>query len=115
MKTHTISIINAITLILFGLWAYLSSQTPSFTALIPVFFGIALIFLNRGIKVENKTLAHIAVLLTILVFIGLIKPFVAAIDKANSIAIFRVSFMLLTTLISIIFFIKSFIAARTNK
>ena len=35
--------INSVTLILFGLWGYLGSQTPSPTALIPVIFGVLLI------------------------------------------------------------------------
>jgi len=115
MKTYIASLSNAVILISFGLWGYLSSNTPSPTALIPVIIGIALLLLIKGIKNENKVLAHIAVVLTVLVFIGLLKPFIAALDKENQLALFRVSLMLFSSLISLIYFVKSFIQARKNK
>ncbi len=104
--------INSVTLILFGLWGYLGSQTPSPTALIPVIFGVLLIAMSSGIKKENKIIAHIAVTLTLLILFGLIKPLTGALDKGNTIAIFRVIIMIITTLTALVSFILSFIAAR---
>ncbi|MCG8696571.1 MAG: hypothetical protein MI922_00845, partial [Bacteroidales bacterium] len=71
MKAHTVSLINAITLILLGAWSYFGSDTPSFTALIPVFVGVALLLTYNGLKKENKVIAHVAVLLTLLLFVAL--------------------------------------------
>ena len=54
MKAHTMSIINSIILITASAWGYFSSDSPSLTALIPLFFGIALILCYPGVKNENK-------------------------------------------------------------
>ena len=72
MKAHTASLINALILIALSLWGYFSSETPSMTALIPTAIGVVLLALNNGVKKENKVIAHIAVLLTLLSLIGLV-------------------------------------------
>ena len=115
MNAHTASIINAITLIVFSSWGYFSSDTPSITALIPTFVGVILLLLNKGIKNENKVIAHVAVLLTLLILGGLIKPLTGAMDRADNMAIIRVGVMITTTIIAMVFFVKSFIDARRNK
>jgi uncharacterized membrane protein len=115
MKPYLASLINAILLIILGLWGYFGSETPSNTALIPVFAGIILVFLNSGLKKENKTIAHIAVIITLLVLGGLIKPLMGAFDRGDSMAIARVVIMMFSTLVALISFIKSFIDARKNR
>ena len=114
-KPYQISVFNAISLLLTGGYGYIQSQTPSPTALIPVVFGLILLILNPGLKKENKVVAHIAVLLTLIIFIGLLMPLIAAINRADNFAVLRVLFMILTTLLAIISFVKSFIEARKNK
>src|SRR5690554_7550081 len=84
MKVYWISFVNAILLMVLGAWAYLVSDTPSLTALIPVFAGVLLLALNPGLKKEKKLEAHLAVLLTLLVTIGLFKPLLAAWGRARS-------------------------------
>ena len=59
MKAHSASLINAAFLITMSLWGYCSSDNPSATALIPTFVGIVLLLLNKGVKNENKMIAHI--------------------------------------------------------
>ena len=112
MKAHTASLLNALILIGFGLWAYLGSDTPSKTALIPVGFGAMLLSLYRGVKKENKIVAHIAVLLTLLILGGLLKPLTAAVDREDGLAIMRVSVMIVSTIMALVFFIKNFIDVR---
>ncbi len=107
--------INAIALISLSLWGYLASETPSVTALIPTFIGVALLAMNRGVKNENKIIAHVAVLLTLLVLAGLIKPLTGAIGREDMGAVIRVSIMIITTVMAMIFFVKSFIDARKNR
>jgi hypothetical protein len=111
MKAHTASLINAIILVGFGLWAYLGSDSPSTTALIPVGIGAVLLALYPGVKKENKIAAHIAVLLTLLILGGLVKPLLGALDR-NWLAIARVLVMMISTVAALIFFIKSFIDVR---
>ncbi len=112
MKPFIASLANAVILIVFGLWGYYSSDTPSVTAFIPVVIGGFLIALNRGVKRENKVIAHIVVILTLLVLGGLIKPLLGAFGRFDTMALFRVITMLLSTIWAIITFVQSFIAAR---
>lgn len=112
MKAHTASLINAVILIGFGLWAYLGSDTPSKTALIPVGFGVVILFLYKGIKKEDKIIAHAAVLLTLVILAGLVKPLTAALGREDGLAIARVAVMILSTITALFFFIKSFVDVR---
>ena len=112
MKTHTASLMNALVLIGFGLWAYFGSETPSITALIPVGFGVVILTLYKGIKKEDKVVAHAAVLLTLVILVGLVKPLTAALGREDGLAIARVTVMILSTVIALTFFIKSFIDVR---
>ena len=75
MKAHTTSLINALILVIMGLWGYFESDSRPVTALIPVVVGIILVAINNSVKKENKIIAHIAILLTLIITIGLIKPF----------------------------------------
>ncbi len=109
MKAHTASLINALILIAFGLWAYFGSETPSKTALIPAGFGVVILALYKGIKKEDKIAAHVAVLLTLVILIALIKPLTAAVGRSDALAILRVVIMLLTSAVSLFFFVKSFV------
>lgn len=112
MKAHSASLINALILVGFGLWAYLGSAQPSKTSLIPVVFGVVLLALYPGVKKENKITAHVAVLLTLLILIGLVKPLRGALDRNDAMAIMRVAVMILSTVVAMFFFIKSFVDVR---
>ena len=112
MKAAAASLINALILIVFGLWAYYGSETPSKTALIPVGFGVVLLLLVPGVKKENKIVAHVAVLLTLVILIALIKPLTAAMGRDDSSALLRVVVMMLSTAVALFFFIKSFVDVR---
>ncbi|MEM8999559.1 MAG: hypothetical protein AAGB24_04780 [Bacteroidota bacterium] len=112
MKAHTVSFFNALLLIIFSSWGYFSSDTPSFTALIPAVIGVLLLLCNKGVKNENKVMAHIAVVLTLLVLIGLVKPLTGAIARNDFLAVARVTIMLVSTAVAMVFFVKSFIDAR---
>ena len=112
LKAHTASLIHALALIGLGGYGYLSSDTPSVTALIPVVFGVLLLAMNRGVKNENKVIAHVAVLLTLLVVVGLIKPLTGAMGREDSAAVARVAVMLALGVYAMATFVKSFIDAR---
>tara|TARA_B100001057_G_scaffold473180_1_gene537300 strand:+ start:781 stop:1131 length:351 start_codon:yes stop_codon:yes gene_type:complete len=115
MKANTVSLINSLVLVSMGLWGYLESDSRPITALIPVIIGIILLLINSGVKKENKIAAHVAVLLTLLIIIGLVKPLLGAFDRGNIAGIIRVSAMILTSLWAMITFVQSFISARKSK
>jgi hypothetical protein len=112
MKKHIFNLINALVLISLGLWGYFASTNPSFTALIPVGIGFLLALLHYGVSRENKTQAHIAVVLTFLVLIGLVKPLLGGIERGQTDAILRVVVMMGTSTIAMACFVASFIKAR---
>lgn len=113
MNAHVASLINALTLIALGGWGYFESGAG--TALIPVVGGLILVALNSGVKKENKVIAHIAVVLTLILLIGLFKPLMGAIADGRTMAIVRVSIMLLTAVLAKVYFVKSFIDARKKR
>tara|TARA_B100001113_G_C20960752_1_gene557330 strand:- start:71 stop:418 length:348 start_codon:yes stop_codon:yes gene_type:complete len=113
MRPYKASLLNSLVLIVVGLYGFYSLTVPSGTALIAPIIGVLLLGMNDGIKNQNKTIAHIAVLLTLLSF-ALIYPLYKELkseeiqwDKA-----LRIGFMLLTSLIAMISFVQSFINAR---
>ena len=109
MNAHTASLVNAILLISVGGWGYLESGSP--TSLIPVVIGTILVLLNKGIKKQNKIVAHIAVLVTLLGF-ALVMPLMKAIEDGRSDAILRILIMLSSSVYAMVFFVRSFIEAR---
>ena len=108
MKPFQANIVNALVLIGLGLWGYLSSTDPSPTALIAPISGVLLLAMTPGVRTENKVIAHIAVLLTLLLLVALFMPFMAR----EGIAKMRVGIMMFSCLIALVVFIKSFIDAR---
>lgn len=112
MKPYLINLLNALTLVILGSWAFIASITPSITALIPVFAGIILVALTPWFKKGNRVIAHIAVVLTLLILIGLIKPLLGVIQRHDSLGIARVIVMMTTSLAAMVTFVKSFIDAR---
>ena len=114
MNAATMSLINAITLIAMGLWAYFGSdaEVAPKTALIPVVFGVLIGLCNPGLRKENKIIAHIAVFLTVVILLGLFMPLRAAIGREDMVSIARVAAMIVTTVLAIIAFVQSFRAAR---
>tara|TARA_B100000401_G_C52741698_1_gene688707 strand:- start:34 stop:402 length:369 start_codon:yes stop_codon:yes gene_type:complete len=119
MKTYQANLINSIVLIIMPLWSYLTYEATtekpeqSLTALIPLFLGIILLLCNGGLKKENKIIAHIAVLITLIAIIGnATKPLMSAIEEGRNLGIFRVSLMIFTSTLAMITFIKSFIRNR---
>ena len=122
MKTYQANLINGVVLISMSLWAYLSFEgtiekpQQSITALIPLVLGVILILCNKGIKKENKVIAHIAVFVTLIAILGNVsKPLMSAIEEGRKMGILRICLMILTSVLAMITFIKSFISARKNK
>lgn len=113
MKPHKISLIHAIALVALGSFGAMSSE--SMTAWIPTVFGVLLLACNRGVKNENKVLAHVAVLLTLLIVIGLVKPLQGALGREDAAAAARVATMLGLSVVALATFVKSFMDARKKK
>ena len=110
MNAYKANLINSISLIVLGIWGYI--EVSSATALIPTAFGAVLLACSGGIKKQNKIIAHVAVLLTLLILLALLGMRLPKSLESGGLGLFRVLAMCGTSLMAMIYFIKSFIAAR---
>tara|TARA_B100001057_G_C22002984_1_gene626779 strand:- start:77 stop:451 length:375 start_codon:yes stop_codon:yes gene_type:complete len=113
MNSYKANLINSSTLIIIGLWGYFESS--SITALIPVVFGVILFLCSKGVKSQNKLIAHIAVLLTLIILLSLVGMRLPKSIESGGLGLLRVFSMIVTSTLAIIFFVKSFIDARKNR
>lgn len=102
-------------MIIMGAWGFYSTYPEGKTAAIPIIIGVVLLVLNNGVKYENKVQAHIAVVLTLLGVFGVAKAFMGQLDEGDTLGIIRTGAMILTGIIAMIAFIKSFRDARKNR
>lgn len=110
MNAASASLLNGLVLLLVGLWgSYETGWAP--TSFIPVVAGVIILALNGGVKKENKVIAHVAVVLTLLIGLALIMPLMKSLDR-EGLGTIRIVIMMLSCLIAMIYFIKSFKAAR---
>jgi|TARA_B110000093_G_scaffold90471_1_gene97867 hypothetical protein len=118
MTVEKMNLINALTLVILGLWGFIDVNTPSletgisWTALIPVFFGAILLLCHKGIKNGSKVIAHIAVVLTLLILIALVGKRLPISIENGGIGLFRVAAMSVISLLAFVSFIRSFIENR---
>ena len=110
MNATKANLINSISLIAFGLWGYFEVTSP--TALIPVGFGVVLLLCYNGVKTQNKIIAHIAVLLTLVILLALIGMRLPKSIESGGLGLFRVLVMCATSLTAMVYFVRSFIEAR---
>ena len=113
MNASKANLINSISLIAFGLWGYFEVTSP--TALIPVGFGVVLLLCYNGVKTQNKVVAHIAVLLTLVILLALIGMRLPKSIEDGGIGLVRVILMISTSVLAMVYFVKSFIDARKAK
>jgi hypothetical protein len=110
MKASFYNVLNSIVLICLGLWGYFDVQAP--TALIPVGFGVILLLCTMGLKKENKIIAHVAVLLTLVILVALVGMRLPKSLDSGGVGLFRVIAMIATSVLSMVAFVLSFIKAR---
>ncbi|MBX2816661.1 MAG: hypothetical protein KTR24_11710 [Saprospiraceae bacterium] len=115
MKPHVANQILALVLIAMSAWGYFASDTPSMTALIPGIFGLVFILLHSPFKRENKVVAHVIVVLTLLLAISLIMPLKGTISRGDTAGTIRVAIMLIMAIVALITYIKSFIDVRKQR
>ena len=108
MNASKANLINALALIILGAWGCYATGMASKTALIPVVGGLILLACHSGVSKQNKIIAHIAVVLTLLLILGIARPFSAALGSGEAMKIVRTGGMLLTGILAMVYFIKNF-------
>jgi len=116
MNASRANLLNSISLIVIGLWGYFA--VSSVTALIPVVFGVVLLFcfLIASNKPDlNHIVTHIAVLLTLIILLALLGMRLPKSLDTGGIGLLRVLVMIGTSALAMVFFVKSFIDARRSR
>ena len=113
MNPYKANLLNYLSLIIIGFWGYFESS--SVTALIPVVFGFVLFACSKGVKNQNKIIAHVAVLFTLIILLALVGMRLPKSIGSGGIGLVRVLVMISTSALAMIYFVKSFIEARRNK
>ncbi len=117
MKPVRVNLINALVLIVAGLYGYFgvatASGTASPTALIPAAFGVVFIVLGLFWEKAPKVVSHVVVVLTLLLLVVCISRFV----KIDAWDAKKYIFLacILSNGIALTVFIKSFIDARKSR
>ena len=113
MNPYKANLLNSLSLIFIGFLGYFESS--SVTALIPVVFGFVLLACSKGVKNQNKIIAHVAVLFTLIILLALVGMRLPKSIDSGGIGLVRVLVMISTSALAMIYFVKSFIEARRNK
>ena len=110
IKNHVIMIINALVLIVVGVWGYFSSGSA--TALIAPAIGLVLFILSFPTKKENNVAAHIAVGLTLIASVMFLVMFlIIGIRRGNAMVIG----MGVVTFVCLDLYILNFILRKKQK
>ncbi|MEL7013774.1 MAG: hypothetical protein AAFO72_10900 [Pseudomonadota bacterium] len=115
MTPYLTNQINALVLIMGSLWAYLQPDFASWSVFIPAGFGVVLLACTPGVKAENKVIAHIAVVLTLVIFLMLMVPLIRGLSDGDMMSATRVAIMMATCVLAMVAFIKSFRDARRRR
>ena len=106
MKNHLVMIINALVLIIIGVYGYIISGSG--TALIAPAIGVVLFILSFPVRNENAVVTHIAVGLSAL---SMIMFFVTGFMRSNLLILL----MATVTLIAVIFYIMDFLKRKKER
>ncbi len=110
MKPHFLNLVNALVLVLLGMWAYMEKGSP--TALIPVFIGAILWILTPKMREGDKIASYTAAALTLFIVIGLFMPLRHELHIGDTMGVLRSLIMLGSSLLALSVFVKSFLDAR---
>ena len=114
MNTYKTTIFGSIIILLISTWGVVETSF-SLTAFIPLVIAVLLLLCAKGVKEENKLIAHIAVLLALLCFLGLFMALKGTLERDSDIATYRVLAMIITSGIILASYINSFIQARRKR
>ncbi|MCB0640614.1 MAG: hypothetical protein KDC44_03205 [Phaeodactylibacter sp.] len=112
MEPHRANLWNAIVLILLGAWGYFGAENASPTALNPVAFGVVFALSTPLFRRGNKLVERIVIVLTFLLVIALFMPFQGALERKDTLALIRVTLMILVCLYALAVYLKNFLDAR---
>ncbi len=102
-KPHQINLILCFILILVGLWSYEASGRDFHTLSVPV-LGILLSLFHKPLKERNEKMIKGAMLATLMIFIIMLLPLRNSFNSGNTMAMLRVSIVLVSTGIALLWY-----------
>ncbi|MEO6190369.1 MAG: hypothetical protein ABIO44_08405 [Saprospiraceae bacterium] len=114
MRLYQINLILCLALVFIGLWSYEASGRDAHTLSVPV-MGILLSLFHRPLKAGNEKMIKGAMASTLLVFIIMLFPLRNSILADHTMAIFRVSLVLVLCAIALIYYYRYFRVAHGNE
>ena len=111
MNAYKTTIFGSIFIIIISTWGAIEASFSP-TAFIPLALAFLLLLCANGVKKENKIIAHVAVLLALLCFLGLFMALNGTLERNNLTGTYRVISMILASGIILASYINSFIKAR---
>ena len=111
MDAYKANLLNSATLIVCSLWAFLTLDKTSYTALIPAGFGVALALCGLGLRPVRFWVAGLATVLSLIILVALYVPLMSALEPPISLGFIRVVAMMLTSLLSV-FCLTKLLSAR---
>jgi len=101
MKNYVVMIVNAVVLIVIGVYGYFTSASP--TALIAPIVGVVLFLCAFPVKKENHVVTHIAVALTLLTALAF---FVVGFIRGNALILIMAVISLIATILYVMDFLR---------
>jgi len=111
LSPTTANLLNALSLIIMGLWGAVAANFASPTVFIAPAFGLIFLLLHNGLKNQNKIVSHVIPILTLLLLFALFRPFLGQ----EGLGKLRVGIMLITGVIALASYILFFINARKQR
>ena len=103
MTAHRASLINAAVLITCSLWAFLTLEKTSYTALIPAGFGAALLLCAPALGAGRLWAAVMSALLSLTILGALYVPLSSALEEPFSMGLVRVVLMMGSSGLALLF------------
>lgn len=118
-KQHIVNAVNAMILMVVGLFSYFSNDVRLLSDLIAPIIGLILLSSSSGLKSGNKHIGHLVAAITLLFGIACIIHFFLWLDFQDEIIrnqkLFSNGIMSLSNLLATTYYVRRFIWIKRNK
>jgi len=118
-KQHIVNAVNAMILIVVGLFSYFNNEARLLSDLIAPLVGIILFSSSSGLKSGNKHIGHIVAAITLIFAITCTIHFFLWLDFPDKIIrsqkLFSTGIMSLSNLLATVYYVRRFIWIKRNK
>jgi len=114
MNINVANSTNAVMLILMSLWSYNDAMSPNMRLLLPIFYAIALLTLNNGLKYGIATQMRAALFFTLLYFFDLFFMYFMDKQEIDINALIRIVLLSVTSILSSFYIVKGLLKLKKS-